>query len=118
MASPAITILAMSLLLLLPPLALGSIAGGDQRRNEPCTTTILNGGGSIVGMELQQRRRGGHGLPVMTLVMVDVTLRCPLHETDQGRKPDEVGNCALCAREKLVPWQNILDLVCVILCEN
>lgn len=50
--------------------------------------------------------------------MVDVTLQSPLHETDQGRKPDEMGNCALCAREKLVPWQNIHDLVCVILCEN
>jgi hypothetical protein len=41
MASLARTILAMSLLLLLlPPLALGSLAGGDQRRKEPWIATI------------------------------------------------------------------------------
>uniref|UniRef100_A0A0E0JXA1 Uncharacterized protein n=1 Tax=Oryza punctata TaxID=4537 RepID=A0A0E0JXA1_ORYPU len=108
MASPAITILAMSLLLMLllppPALVLGSLAGGDHRRKEPWTTTILNGGGSIVGMELQQQRRRGHGLPVMTLVMVDVILRSPLHETDQGRKPDEVGNCASVPERNWLPW--------------
>uniref|UniRef100_A0A0D9YP86 Uncharacterized protein n=1 Tax=Oryza glumipatula TaxID=40148 RepID=A0A0D9YP86_9ORYZ len=45
MASPAITILAMSLLLLPPPLALGSLAGGDQRRKEPWIATIYPGDG-------------------------------------------------------------------------
>nr|XP_025878832.1 uncharacterized protein LOC107280040 [Oryza sativa Japonica Group]BAD25033.1 hypothetical protein [Oryza sativa Japonica Group] len=91
MASPAIiTILAVSLLLLLPPLALGSITGGDQRRKEPWITTILNGGGSIAGMELQQRRRGGHGLPVMVRSAARRSLggrSTPNNPGDGGRNP-------------------------------
>ncbi|KAF0913046.1 hypothetical protein E2562_019819 [Oryza meyeriana var. granulata] len=59
--SPAITVLAMFLLLLLPAaFALGSLAGGDGVHKDPSTLY----GGSIVGRE-QQQGQGHGGLPLV-----------------------------------------------------